>query len=146
METTSGEARDAALRLELQFAVSRESWGKVERVREAVDLCVALVYDESDGAIVLEVTSRLPENGGGGALAASIDAIAAFPSPMEAYMSALAKVAEMEPLTGSGEGEDASQAKSGLGLVRIAYEGGFALSTRVEGDRVTICARRPHAS
>jgi hypothetical protein len=89
---------------------------------------------ESEG-LVVTVKSGAPKGSRHvDALRERIAWIERFPSPAEAYMAALAEVFEHKE--GQGEG--------GLGLVRIAYEGGCKLSCNTsEPGVVLVRAARP---
>lgn len=142
--------------LDLSISIPIE-WTHVELVRKAVGLCVYAVYGRGDlrdsismvsaellenamkyappdgmvhfalfhermheqEGLVVTVTSAAPERSRHvDTLRERIAWIERFPSPADAYMAALAEVFEHK----EGEGE------GGLGLVRIAYEGGCKLS------------------
>lgn len=88
---------------------------------------VIIALRETIGAIEVAVTN---ETAGYAALAAKIDWISGCESPEEAYRQALEGVV----LAGTVQ-------SGGLGLVRIAYEGGCRLSVDEQEGRVTVRAR-----
>lgn len=134
-------------------------WEEVERVRTAVHACLASPYDVEIADAVSMAAAELAENGvkygtgdviialrelpGAVEVSVTNDAAASAPleekvrwigarsSPEEAYRQALEGVV----LAGGVQ-------SGGLGLVRIVYEGGCALSIDRQGERVTVRARR----
>jgi hypothetical protein len=146
-------------------------WDNVERVRSAVQGCFEAVFRDVAGRdAVAMVTGELVENAikygdwsagrgmfrlrvwgdeaqasvavtnvvapGSDAVQRVSDAlafIAAQPSPLHAYQQRMIAVAR-----GGSPG--------GLGLVRIAYEGGCRLAVSSAGDQITVTAERQHAS
>ncbi len=143
-------------------------WARVDRVRQAVAICVGAVFADTDLEDSLAMTSaELLENAikygvvgdarvvfalfhdgeavtievtnsssleGAAALRERLDWLASFPSASDAYGAALAAVAERGSVGGDA---------SGLGLVRIAYEGGCNLSCTLVDGQLTMRARRP---
>jgi len=77
--------------------------------------------------VEIEVKNPLPAGANTGLLFSMLERIKQAPSPQEAYVERLREVAR-----------DAT-ASSGLGLMRIAYEAGCALSASVDGS--TMCVR-----
>jgi len=143
-----------------------QEWERIETVREAVLGCAfdgdgdvhdamamacaellenAIKYgapgpvhvriSSSSDELILEVTNAVAAAcDSAAALEQKIAWLSTFDSAEEAYMAALAAVALREPSSSSGE--------SGLGLVRIAYEGGLRLSVEVATASLTVCAKR----
>jgi hypothetical protein len=81
---------------------------------------VRIVISEEDGQVVVAVTNEVEEG------STKIDSLKkrlewahSFPSPAEAYMAALSEVFDQNEVAPAGDG--------GLGLVRIAYEGGCSI-------------------
>lgn len=134
-------------------------WARIERVRVAVSTCVSAVFADTDledalamtcaelmenaikyghpGAdrvnltlfdhaeeVVVEVVNTPADDASVQLLRTRIDWISSFPSAQAAYLAALAAASE-KPATEGG---------SGLGLVRIAYEGGCRLSCELRDD------------
>ncbi len=64
-------------------------------------------------------------------LFATVEWIASFDQPIEAYRARLREIA----------GRDGSNTDSQLGLVRVAYEGGASLKATLEGDSVIVSAQ-----
>lgn len=153
------------LRIELRVAAQ---WSRIESVRTAVGLCVGLVYadenmcrsismaaaelmenaikygraDENrvtlavtdeDDEVVVEVTNHVDGEAAHARVAARLAWIASFATPNDAYQAAiLAMPSEDGPVTSSG-----------LGLARIAHEGGCRLSMATRGDELTLRAHHP---
>jgi hypothetical protein len=81
---------------------------------------VSISVTEEPDRVVVAVTNEVEEGSPHiGLLKKRLDWAHAFPTPAEAYMAALSEVFDQNELAPSGEG--------GLGLVRIAYEGGCTL-------------------
>lgn len=153
--------------LKVEMTIPPE-WGRIDFVRQAVGLCVAAVFANDDlrdalGMVCAELLENaikygkadhvgvrvtLLESGQEVTLAVTnaveetshhldmlrqrIAWIANFEDPSEAYMAALAQVYER-----AGE-----QIEGGLGLVRIAYEGGCRLDCESPRDGLlTVLAR-----
>ena len=100
---------------------------------------VRIAISEEDGRVVVAVTNEVMVGSPNiEALKKRLDWAHAFPTPAEAYMAALSEVFDQNELAPSGEG--------GLGLVRIAYEGGCSIDC--DGDtpgQITVRALRPIA-
>ena len=150
-----------SLRLELRVP---PDWSRIEDVRTAVDLCVrsvcadpdrrealsmtaveltenAIKYGRADdnlvtvtlydknGDIVVEVSNPLAPEQDGEQVARRIAWIESFPSAADAYQAAMLQV--------GAEGRDGV---SGLGLARIAYEGGCRLTSSMQNGVMTVRA------
>jgi two-component sensor histidine kinase len=156
-----------------QFSIDvpvENRWDNVERVRSAVQYCFEAVFRDIAGRdAIAMVTGELVENaikygdwsagrgifrlrvwgdheraavavtnavsassGGVAKVKEVIDFIVAQPTPLHAYQARLVAVA------GNGG--------SGLGLVRVAYEGGCSLTMSADGDEMTVTAERRHPS
>jgi hypothetical protein len=157
-----------SLYLDLQIA---PEWARIDPLRQAIALCLGAVFVCEDLKDALSmVTAELVENaikyGKSDAtsvrlqieqqsnelviavtnfvekgshhhhvLNERIDWISSYPDPSAAYMAALAQVYEKVGAHG---------AQGGIGLVRIAYEGGCSLSCDVEGEeRLVVRAHYP---
>lgn len=141
---------DKVLKLDLRIP---PQWARIERVRVAVSTCVSAVFADTEledalamtcaelmenaikyghpsadqvqltlfdraDQVVVEVLNLPASDASVDALKARIEWIDAFPSAQHAYLASLAAVSERPDADGG----------SGLGLVRIAYEGGCRLS------------------
>ncbi|MCC6557293.1 MAG: hypothetical protein IT372_30445 [Polyangiaceae bacterium] len=87
---------------------------------------------------VIEIEVTNPVHGAGDFLAvqSTLDWIASFPSPREAYISRIRQLAE-----------DVEIEQSRLGLVRVAYEGGCQVRAELlEGDMLRVTAALPVTS
>lgn len=162
------ELRPVPLRLPMEKALQLElrippQWARIDRVRQAVSLCIAAVFADTDledalamtsaellenamkygksdsdrvtltvfdhaDEVVVSVSNALGGEGDAEALRRRIAWISGFESASDAYMAALAEVSERD----GGQG--------GLGLVRIAYEGGCRLSCDGTGTELTVRA------
>jgi hypothetical protein len=147
--------------IQLRLAMPAE-WDRVDSVRQAVAFCVQAVFgdedlrealamvaaellenavkygkpespvelnvDETPELITIRVTNRLA-NGADSAkpLLERVAWVKSFENPLAAYMAAL------ENTYGDEEG--------GLGLVRIAHEGGCLVDCQLGDDNVTVVAR-----
>jgi hypothetical protein len=157
-----------------QFSIDvpvENRWDNVERVRVAVQSCFEAIFRDVSGRdAVAMVTGELVENaikygdwssgrgifrlrvwgdlerasvsvtnaiepssGAADRVREAIAFIAGQPSPLHAYQARMVAVA------GGGS-------VGGLGLVRVAYEGGCALSMTTNGDEITVTAERRHAA
>jgi anti-sigma regulatory factor (Ser/Thr protein kinase) len=165
------------MRRELQLSLSfPPEWDRIEPIRKAVALCVAAVFDdlvfrdalamtcaellenavkygaangptvrvavrEQPDAVILEVTNSADEGSPHpAALAARIAWLRGFADPAEAYTAALGEIYDKV---------DATNADSGLGIVRVAYEGGCFVDCDVSNaQQITVVARfaRPTTS
>ena len=164
------ETMKTALRLELSIP---PDWKRIELVRKAVGFCVWAAYgrgdlrdsvamvsaellenavkysvqnsevriaiSEAEGQVVVAVTNEVEEGSPNiAALKKRLDWAHAFPTPAEAYMAALSEVFDQNEIAPAGEG--------GLGLVRIAYEGGCSIDCDSETPgQLTVRALRPIA-
>lgn len=155
---------EKVLKLDLRIP---PQWARIERVRVAVSTCVSAVFADTDledalamtcaelmenaikyghptadrvqltlfdraDQVVVEVVNTPASAAAVAALKERMDWIAAFPSAQDAYFASLAAVSE-KPDGDSG---------SGLGLVRIAYEGGCTLSCEMRDE--LLVARAHH--
>lgn len=156
---------EKVLKLDLRIP---PQWARIERVRVAVSTCVSAVFADTDledalamtcaelmenaikyghpsadrvqltlfdhaDQVVVEVVNMPASDVSVHALRKQMDWIASFPSAQAAYLASLAAVSE-KPDGDTG---------SGLGLVRIAYEGGCRLSCEMRGD--LLVTRADHA-
>ncbi|MCC6645037.1 MAG: sensor histidine kinase [Polyangiaceae bacterium] len=147
---------DKVLKLDLRIP---PQWARIERVRVAVSTCVSAVFADTDledalamtcaelienaikyghpsadrvqltlfdrpDHVVVEVVNTPASDASVAALRSRIEWIASFPTAQDAYFAAIAAVSEKP------EGDTGS----GLGLVRIAYEGGCKLSCELRDE------------
>jgi len=149
-------------------------WKRIELVRKAVGFCVWAAFGRGDlrdsvsmvsaellenavkyslsgsevlisiteeaERVVVAVTNEVDDGSPHIALLRKrLDWAHAFSTPAEAYMAALSEVFDQNELAPSGEG--------GLGLVRIAYEGGCTIDCDTgTAGMVTVRALRPLAA
>jgi hypothetical protein len=93
---------------------------------------VRLQLNEDPEGLIIAVTNAVEDGSHHmSVLREKIDWIRAFSDPTEAYMAALAQVYERPEEEQNG----------GLGLVRIAYEGGCSLDCSSDGSTLTVLAR-----
>ncbi|HZF48506.1 MAG TPA: DUF6272 family protein [Polyangiaceae bacterium] len=144
-------------------------WKRIELVRKAVGFCVwaafgrgdlrdsvamvsaellenAVKYSapesevhigisEQDDQVVVAVTNAVEEGSSNiASLQKRLEWARSFPTTAEAYMAALSEVFDQNELAPAGEG--------GLGLVRIAYEGGCTIDFDARPGEVTVRAYR----
>ena len=155
------------IRLEL---VIPADWDRIDTIREGVGLCLAAVFGHGElkealsmvsaellenavkyakpgpsgigfslrregERLIVAVTNVIDETISLHELRERIDWLRQFADPAEAYIAALAKIYEQPPPSAGGG--------SGLGLVRIAYEGGCQVEcdTSVPGQLTVWAAR-----
>lgn len=155
--------------LRLDLCIPPE-WARIDAIREAVGLFVAAVFGdgelreslpmvsaellenaikygkldgtgvryslrEDDNEVVISVSNAIePGAAQVRALAAHVAWVGSFAEPVAAYQAALARLYDQE---------DRPEGESGLGLVRIAYEGGCRVECdTTEPGRVTLRAIR----
>ncbi|MCK6586573.1 MAG: hypothetical protein HUU21_03470 [Polyangiaceae bacterium] len=93
------------------------------------------IWEESDRVVVAVTNTVAEESPHIASLKRRLDWAHGFPSPAEAYMAALSEVFDQNGGVPSGQG--------GLGLVRIAYEGGCSIDCDSATDgKVTVRAFR----
>lgn len=122
-------------------AVSRVALATHELLENAVKYStpsseVAIsIWEESDRVVVAVTNTVAEESPHIASLKRRLDWAHGFPSPAEAYMAALSEVFDQNGGVPSGQG--------GLGLVRIAYEGGCSIDCDSATDgKVTVRAFR----
>ena len=152
--------------IQLDFRIPTE-WGRIEPAREAIGSFIVAVFADTDmkdalsmvcaellenaikygtpdpdgvrlcfrtelGELVIAVTNRV-ENGSHhmAVLEEKLAWIRAFPDATAAYMAALSEVYERPEEEQNG----------GLGLVRIAYEGGCRIECSADANTLTVTAR-----
>jgi len=132
----------------------RSEWRNIDLLRTSVQNCFTAVFADvenalkygdwvrgdravfrlrvtgHDGGIAVSVQNPLKDDTQAANLVKTIEWIASFAKPEQAYRARMLQIAQ----------EDSDTTPSRLGLVRIAFEGNCRLDAKVDGNAVTVTA------